>query len=82
MINQHNSTSPFMEEQKVSETNNKVELFKPSYLPRDSEGAPKRASFLPLEVFDPKPEIDPASLIVAYADPESGKCYGLSKWVF
>ena len=52
----------------------------PCPLPRDSEGNPKKASFLPLEAFDPSPELDLAALIEANRDPSDGRCYAYSKW--
>jgi hypothetical protein len=56
--------------------------FTPSAVPRDSSGAPKKASFLALEAFDPRPEGDPAELLEVYKDPSDGRCYAQSRWAF
>jgi len=47
-----------------------------------TQSSQKRDSFLPLELFDPSPEGDPAGLLDRYRDPADGKCYASSRWVF
>jgi hypothetical protein len=46
--------------------------------------APQEEKFklLPLELFDPCPELDPVDLIAQMASLLDGKCYASSKWAF
>lgn len=91
LIQARSSCSPFLLErsaaqresqQQASREEDEAPVFNHSNMPRDSNGLPKKESFLPLEAFDPAGESDPGELVEWYRDQTNGRCHARSWWAY